>query len=97
MATERKCPSCSTWNKEEDYCTNCGTLISPIIIEQKREEMREERRKSIPPTKFDIFIDRWENSRYLLLRILYKVVYTITIGFLAIASFFAWLAASPNG
>lgn len=97
MATERKCPSCSIWNKEEDYCINCGTLISPIIIEQKREEMREERRKGIPPTKFDIFLDRWENSRYLLLRILYKVVYTITIGFLAIASFFAWLAASPNG
>ena len=97
MATERKCPSCNIWNNNEDYCKSCGALLSPKIIEEKREEVREERRKSIPPTKFDLFIDRWENSKYVLLRILYKIVYAISIGFIAIASFFAWLAASPNG
>lgn len=97
MATEIKCPSCSTWNKDEDYCTNCGTLISPKIIEEQREAVREERRNSIPPTKFDLFLKRWENSKYLFMRVLYKIVYTITVGFIAIASFFAWLAASPNG
>ncbi len=97
MATERKCPSCSTWNKDEDYCINCGTLISPQIIEEKREEEREKRRNSVPPTKFDLFLKRWENSNYLVLRILYKIVYGITVTFIAIASFFAWLAASPNG
>jgi hypothetical protein len=97
MATERKCPSCNIWNKDEDYCTNCNTVLSPQLIENKREEAREERRKNKPPTKFDIFLTRWENSKYLALRILYKVVYAISIGFFAVASFFAWLAASPNG
>lgn len=97
MATERKCPSCNTWNKNEDYCASCSTLLSPKIIEEKREEEREERRKNIPLTKFDIFLQKWENSKYLILRILYKIVYAISVGFFAIASFFAWLAASPNG
>ncbi len=97
MATERKCPSCNTWNKNEDYCTNCGAVLSPKLIEKKREEVREERRNNIPPTKFDIFLQRWENSKYLALRILYKIVYAISVGFFAVASFFAWLAASPNG
>lgn len=97
MATERKCPSCGTWNKDEDYCTNCGALISPKIIEEKREEAREERRNSIPPTKLDLFLERWKNSKYLLLRIIYQIVYAISVTFIAIASFFAWLAASPNG
>ena len=97
MASERKCPSCSTWNKDEDFCTSCGLLLSPKIIEEKREEVREERRNSIPPTKFDFFLERWKNSNYLLLRVLYKIVYAISVTFIAIASFFAWLAATPNG
>lgn len=97
MATERKCPSCGTWNKEEDYCLNCGTVLSPTIIEEQREEERERRRKSKPPSKFDLFLKRWENSRYPALRVLYKIVYAVSVGFFAIASFFAWLAASPNG
>lgn len=97
MATERKCPSCNFWNKDEDYCESCGTLLSPKIIEEKREEVREEQRISKPPTKLDIFLSRWKNSKYVLLRIIYKVLYAIGVGFFAIASFFAWLAASPNG
>lgn len=59
--------------------------------------MREERRNSIPPTKAEIFLDKWKNSRFLLLRVIYKILYTITVIFIAIASFFAWMAASPNG
>jgi methionyl-tRNA synthetase len=97
MATERKCPNCSTWNKDEDYCTNCGTVLSPQIIEELREEAREERRKNKPPTKFDLFLERWKNSKYFLLRVLYHIVYGVSVAFFAIASFFAWLAASPNG
>lgn len=97
MAIERKCPNCATWNKDNDYCSNCGTLISPIIIEEQREKVREERRNSIPPTKAEIFLNKWKNSRFFLLRVIYKILYTITVIFIAIASFFAWMAASPNG
>lgn len=97
MATERKCPSCKTWNKNEDYCTNCGTVLSPQIIEEQREQQREERRNSTPPSKFDLFLEKWENSPYFVLRILYKLVYGVSVAFIAIASLFAWLAASPNG
>ncbi len=96
MATERKCPRCQTWNKDEDYCVNCGEVLSPKIIEEKREEERKKRRYR-PPTKFDKFIENWKNSRFWLLRVLYQVLYTIGVVFVAIASFFAWLAASPNG
>lgn len=96
MATERKCPRCHTWNEDVDYCVNCGEVLSPKIIEEKREEEREKRRYR-PPTKFDLFIAKWRNSRFWFLRVLYRVLYTIGVIFFAIASFFAWLAASPNG
>lgn len=97
MAIERKCPKCTIWNKDNDYCTNCGTLISPVIIEEQREKEREERRNNAPLSKTDIFIDKWKNSRFFLLRWLYKILYTISVIFIGIASFFAWMAASPNG
>lgn len=96
MATERKCPKCQIWNKDEDYCVNCGEVLSPVIIEEKREEQREKQRYR-PPTKFDKFIEKWRNSRFWFLRVLYRVFYTIGVIFFAIASFFAWIAASPNG
>lgn len=97
MAIERKCSSCKQWNKDEDYCAHCGALLSPEILEKQREQLREERRKSIPPSKLDLFLERWENSRFLALRIIYKILYYTSVAFIAIASFFAWLAASPNG
>jgi hypothetical protein len=97
MAVERKCLECNTWNKDNDFCTNCGSPVSPVIIEEIREKKREEVRQSIPPSKLDIFLHNWKNSRFFLWKWLYYVLYTIGFIFLAIASFFAWLAASPNG
>lgn len=97
MGVERKCPKCSTWNQDEDNCRNCGELLSPELIEIKREEVREEIRKSTPLPPLDIFLEKWKNSRFWLLRVLYKVLRTIAVIFLGIASFFAYLAASPNG
>lgn len=97
MAVERKCLVCQTWNNDNDYCTNCGNLLSPVLIEEKRERERELRRNLVPPTKLDIFIDNWKNSRFLVLRVIYQILYGIAFIFFAIASFFAYLAASPNG
>lgn len=96
MAVERKCLKCNTWNKDNDYCTSCGSPVSPVIIEEIREQEREKQRYR-PPTKLDKFIDAWKNSRFWILRALYHILYTIAFIFMAIASFFAWLAASPNG
>ncbi len=97
MSVERKCSVCGTWNTDVDYCSNCQALLSPLIIEEKREEEREKRRSNAPLTPLDIFIDRWKNHRFWVLRILYKILYTISVIFLSIAAFFAYLAASPNG
>ena len=97
MGIQRKCSKCLTWNNDESNCKNCNELIDPVLIEVEREKVREVVRNSVPPTKLDVFIDRWKNSKYLVLRILYKILYSIAVIFVSIATFFAWLAASPNG
>jgi ribosomal protein L32 len=97
MSVERKCPSCNHWNREEDFCTVCGTILSPEIIEEKREEEREIRRKNVPKTSFEVFIENWENSRFLLFRIIYKILYTIWAIVMGIAFLFAYLTIGSNG
>lgn len=97
MGVERKCTKCNTWNKDEDYCVNCGNVLSPQIIEALREEKREEARKNKAPTKLDIFLDKWKNSRFFLFKALYYILYSIGVIFFSIAGFFAWMAAAPNG
>jgi hypothetical protein len=71
-------------------------MLSPVLIEEEREKQREKARYRAP-TKFDVFISRWKNSRYVFLRALYYVLYSIGVVVFGIMSFFAWLAASPNG
>ena len=97
MSVERKCPDCNHWNRENDYCSVCGTVLSPAIIEDKREEEREERRKKEPKTPLDLFLENWENSRFLLIRISFKIVYTIWAIVMGIAFFFAYLTIGSNG
>jgi len=97
MAIERKCPQCNTWNEDLNYCSNCNHLLSAKIIEEKREEERETRRKAVPATKLEVFLKSWKESKYWILRVIYKILYTIAFIFIAIASLFAYLAATPNG
>jgi ribosomal protein L32 len=97
MPTERKCPSCGTWNLDQDYCSSCKTILSPDLIEIQREKEREHRRFTTPPSSLDVFLDKWKNHRFWILRILYKIIRTVSFIFVGIASIFAYLAASPNG
>lgn len=97
MGVQRKCHKCQTWNNAESNCVNCNELLDPILIENEREKVREKIRLSTPPTKLDLFIEGWKNSKYILLRILYKILYSIAVVFASIAALFAWIAASPNG
>lgn len=97
MAIQRKCSNCATWNGENDYCSQCGEVLNPVLIEENREAERESRRQRRQPDQLDRFLLSWKYSRFLLLRWLYYLLRSIAILFFAIASFFAWLAASPNG
>lgn len=94
---EIKCSKCGTWNKDLDHCATCNELISPILIEEEREKVREEIRQNTPPTKLDIFLHNWKNSRFFLIKAIYYILYSIGFIFFSIAGFFAWLSATPNG
>lgn len=101
MKTERKCLTCGTWNTDNDYCINCSEILSPGIIEENREKVREEERQRKEEiernSRLSIFFDRWKNFPFFPIRWLYYIVYTIWFIVMAIASFFAYIVVGANG
>lgn len=94
LMIERKCLKCNTWNKDEDFCVNCGEPLSPKEIEKAEAIARKEKAaKEYKPDKLDIIQEKAKNSKYLLVRVAYKIGYSIGLVVMAIGSFFAWLVA----
>ena len=95
---ERKCLACGTWNKDEDLCINCSNPISPsAIITAKEKKRKEEDDAKIPPSKLDIYLEKAKNSRFLIIRLGYYIMYSIVMFIGAIGVFLAWMAALANG
>lgn len=94
---ERKCLACGTWNKDEDLCTHCSNPISPDAIISEKEKKRKEEEAKIQPDKFDVFLDKTKNSKYLLVRLGYYFLYSIVMFIGGIGALFAWMAALANG
>lgn len=94
---ERKCPKCGVWNKNEDHCTNCGNLISPVLLEKEEQIRKEELRRGLPKDKLDVLFDRAKNSKYFLVRAFFYVLYSFAFVVFIIASFFVYLVAWSPG
>jgi uncharacterized membrane protein YvbJ len=94
---ERKCLYCGTWNNNEKYCKNCNQAIHPDEINRLKEKEKRIAEKNKPKSKFEIFVEACKNHRFLLVRILYKIGYSIGVVFAAIGGLFAWLIAMANG
>ena len=93
MGVERICKSCKTWNKDNDKCINCGAIISPKLITKIKEKIRKKAIKDLPPSSFDVFLEKWKNSNYFIVKVLYHIIYSIGTVFFAIAAFLTYLAA----
>ena len=94
---ERKCLNCGTWNKDEDFCINCGSPISPEEIDRVETKKKIEEEKNKPLDGWDLLMEKMKNHRSGFVRVMYKVMYSIGMVFAAIGGFFAWLIAMANG
>lgn len=94
---ERKCLNCGIWNKDEDFCGNCGLPISPKEIDRVETNRKIEEEKNKPLDGWDLLMEKMKNHQSGFVRFLYKVMNSIGIVFAAIGGFFAWLIAMANG
>lgn len=93
-----KCNTCGTFNRNLDYCSNCGELINPTLIRKenidKRKKKQNEQRKKEQVEAENSFFNKLRNHRFWIVRIFATILYSVWVIILAIGSFLAWLAAT---
>jgi hypothetical protein len=94
---ERKCLKCQTWNQDERFCKNCGAALAPDEIIKEEDEKRALLESQKKPDKLDVLLNKAKHSKYLPVRILYYLLYSVAMVVFAIASFTAYLVAWSPG
>jgi hypothetical protein len=90
---ERKCLNCGTWNGAQHFCTSCHTAISPEAIQKSENAVRAQELLLQKPDKLDLLFDKAKHSRFLLVRILFYILYSVGFIVFAIGAFAAYLIA----
>lgn len=94
---QRRCKNCNTWNDEIDFCTNCGSIIS--IKESEKIEAKEKAiiEANKPKDKIDLFVEKYKNHKFLPIRFIFYIFYSVWLVFMGIGSFLAWAVAWAAG
>lgn len=89
-----KCPNCGIYNVNSDYCSKCHTVLS---YKKRRElEYKKEQKARLERVRFEkannpSFFEKYEDHRFLLVRIFVKLLKSIWVVVMAIGMFIAWL------
>ncbi len=95
---ERKCRNCKEWDRDGNViCQHCGHPLAPDLIIEKNSEERKKKAEEKPPSSLEIFLNSIKNSENILVRIIYRVLRTVWVIYMAILSFFLWLIAISPG
>jgi ribosomal protein L32 len=90
-----KCPNCGTFNSNNDYCKNCGELISYELKSKQRAEQEKEER--IAEVKWEMenpnWTERMKNHKFILYRLVGWIAYSAFLVVSAIGSAIAWIVA----
>jgi len=91
---EIKCLNCGVWNVGYTHCKSCHL---PITREQKQEESKlTNQNNSINKDRKDQFeksLEKFKNSRFLMVRVCYQLIYSTVWLFWVISSVFSMVVA----
>lgn len=94
MSTHIKCPNCGVFNSNAEVCSNCQTILSHTkrreLAFQEQEKARIEKAIARSKEKPSLY-ERYSKHRFLVVRILAKVLQSIWLAAMAIGVFIAWI------
>lgn len=85
-----KCSECNTFNLNQEYCTNCGALLDLVLkrrleTEKKLQEKNNQNESANKVTnRFEVFFDKGLEHSNIIIRSIFKVVYSIWLFFAVI-------------
>lgn len=100
MTRHTKCIECGTFNTNKEYCKKCGAPLSyekRRLIAYEKSEKERKQREILEEKNNPSFFDRYENHKYLMVRLVIGVLKSIWLVFVAIGTFIAWLFTAIAG
>ncbi|MEZ7499273.1 hypothetical protein QO200_11045 [Flavobacterium sp. Arc3] len=98
------CSECGTVNLNNEYCSNCGAILDVVLKrrlerEKKIKEKIERKEKTKKePSKIELFLKNGAEHPNLVVRILFKAVYSIWIFFaIVIGALISLVVAAAAG
>ena len=84
-----KCSECNTVNLNNEYCSNCGNLLDLVLkrrleTEKNLQEKKETENTNRRSKKIEVFFDKGLEHSNIIIRSLFKVVYSIWLFFAVI-------------
>ena len=85
-----KCSECNTFNLNNEYCSDCGALLDLVLkrrMETQKKIQEKKDQKEIANNginKFEVFFDKGLEHSNIIIRSLFKVVYSIWLFFAVI-------------
>ena len=85
-----KCSECNTVNLNNEYCSNCGNLLDLVLKRRLETEKKLQEKKDQKDVlnkganKFEVFFDKGLEHSNIIIRSLFKVVYSIWLFFAVI-------------
>ena len=95
MSSLIKCPKCSTWNENLDYCKICNELINSEMLREREAQRQLKEYRNRPKDVFDLYFERIKTSDEPMDRIMYFLLRSAW--FLLIALALAGLAVAALG
>jgi len=93
-----KCLQCGTINKNTDYCTQCNAYVNVEKQRKKETQKAYEKRQALledaQKSGFYAWLEKQKNHKYLVIRIIVWLFYSLWLSVMLIGSFLAWLAAT---
>ena len=85
-----KCSECNTVNLNNEYCSNCGNLLDLVLKRRLETEKKLQEKKDQKDVlnkganRFEVFFDKGLEHSNIIIRSLFKVVYSIWLFFAVI-------------
>ena len=85
-----KCSECNTFNLNQEYCSNCGALLDLVLKRrletEKKLQEKNNQKESINngPNRFEVFFDKGLEHSNIIIRSIFKAVYSIWLFFAVI-------------
>ena len=80
-----KCSECNTFNLNKEYCSNCGALLD-LVLKRRLETEKKIQEESLNKgaNRFEVFFDKGLEHSNIIIRTIFKVIYSIWLFFAVI-------------